>query len=280
MRTLPTLCLLAALALPSAAQEAPRKPGPPVPPTRPAVRSARPAKPPAAPLGPGEEDLALYAVGLSIWQSLKVFDLTPAEFENVKRGLLEAAAGKPAPDLTPETYGPKIQALVQGRLQRRLVKENARSSEYLAKAEQEPGAVKSASGLIYREVAAGTGETPQPSDTVKVHYRGTLIDGTEFDSSLKRDAPAQFQVGGVIKCWTEGLQKMKVGGKAKLVCPASIAYGDRGRPSIPAGATLLFDVELIEIVPRPAAAAAPTAPAVPAPGAIPTSSAKPPEKPE
>jgi FKBP-type peptidyl-prolyl cis-trans isomerase FkpA len=228
------------------------------------------------PLGPGEEDQALYAVGLSIWQSLKVFDLTPAEFEHVKRGLLEAAAGKPAPDLTPEAYGPKIQALVQGRLQRRLETEKARSTEYLAKAEQEPGAVKSASGLIYREVAAGTGETPKPSDTVKVHYRGTLIDGTEFDSSLKRDAPGQFQVTGVIKCWTEGLQKMKVGGKAKLVCPAGIAYGDRGRPSIPGGATLLFDVELIEIVPAPAAAAAPAAPAVPAPGG---SSVKATEKP-
>jgi FKBP-type peptidyl-prolyl cis-trans isomerase FkpA len=260
MRTLLTLCLLSALALPGAAQEAQKKPAPPPPPARPAV-------PPAPALGPGEEDLALYAVGLSIWQSLKVFDLTPADFENVKRGLLEAAAGKPAPDVTLETYGAKIQALVQARHQRRLEKENARSNEYLARAEQEPGAVKSASGLIYREVAAGTGETPKPSDTVKVHYRGTLIDGTEFDSSFKRDAPGQFQVGGVIKCWTEGLQKMKVGGKAKLVCPASIAYGDRGRPSIPGGATLLFDVELIEITPGPAAAVAPTAPAVPASGA-------------
>jgi FKBP-type peptidyl-prolyl cis-trans isomerase FkpA len=238
----------------------------------------RPAVPPP-PLGPGEEDQALYAVGLSIWQSLKVFDLTPAEFETVKRGLLEAAAGKPAPEVTLETSGPKIQALVQARQKRRLEKENALSNEYLAKAEQEPGAVKSASGLIYREVAAGTGDTPKPSDTVKVHYRGTLIDGTEFDSSFKRDAPAQFQVGGVIKCWTEGLQKMKVGGKAKLVCPASIAYGDRGRPSIPGGATLLFDVELIDIVPAPAAVVAPTAPAVPAPGPGSTSGAKPAEKP-
>ena len=161
MRTLTILCLLAALALPGDAQEPPKKPAPPVPPT--AVRPPRPAVLPAAPLGPGEEDLALYAVGLSMWQSLKVFDLTPAEFEHVKRGLLEAAAGKPAPDLTPETYGPKIQALVQGRLQRRLEKETARSAEYLAKAEQEPGAVKSASGLIYREVAAGRARRPNPA---------------------------------------------------------------------------------------------------------------------
>ncbi len=274
MRTLLTLCLLSALAQPGAAQEAQKKPAPPPPPGRPAV-------PPAPALGPGEEDLALYAVGVSIWQSLKVFDLSPAEFEHVKRGLLEAAAGKPAPDFSPETYGPKIQALAQARLKRRVEKETARSNEYLAKAEQEPGAVKSASGLIYREVSAGTGETPKPTDTVKVHYRGTLTDGTEFDSSFKRDAPAQFQLGGVIKCWSEGLQKMKVGGKARLVCPASIAYGDRGRPAIPGGAALIFDVELIEIVPAPAAAAVPpTAPAVPAPGTTSTSGAKPPEKPE
>jgi FKBP-type peptidyl-prolyl cis-trans isomerase len=261
MRTLLTLCLLSALALPGAAQEAQKKPAPPPPPL------TKPAVPPLPALGPGEEDLALYAVGLSIWQSLKVFDLSPAEFEHVKRGLLEAAAGKPSPDVTLETSGPKIQALVQARQKRHLERETARSSEYMARAEQEPGAVKSASGLIYREVAAGTGETPKPTDTVKVHYRGTLIDGTEFDSSIKRNAPGQFAVGGVIKCWTEGLQKMKVGGKAKLVCPASIAYGDRGRPSIPGGATLLFDVELLEIVPAPAAAVAPTAP-VPASGAI------------
>src|SRR5258706_12803181 len=153
MRTLSTLCLLAAFALPGAAQEPPKKEAPPVPPT--AVRPPRPAVAPVAPLGPGEEDQALYAVGVSIWQSLKVFDLSPAEFEHVKRGLLEAAAGKPAPDFSPETYGPKIQALAQARLKRRGEKETARSNENLAKAEQKPGAVKSASGLIYREAPAG-----------------------------------------------------------------------------------------------------------------------------
>jgi FKBP-type peptidyl-prolyl cis-trans isomerase FkpA len=277
MRTLPALCLLSALGLSGAAQEVPKRPAPPAPPIKPAV----PAAPPATPaLGPGEEDKALYAVGLSIWDSLKVFDLTPAEFENVKRGLVEAAAGKPAPDVGLEAYRPKIQALVQSRVQRRVEKEKERSLEYLATAEKEPGAVKSESGLIYREVLAGTGETPKASDAVKVQYRGTLIDGTEFDSSFKRGAPAQFQLGGVIKCWTEGLQRMKVGGKARLVCPAGIAYGDRGRPSIPGGAALIFDVELIEIVPPPAAAVAPAAPAVPAPGPTSPSGAKPPEKPE
>jgi FKBP-type peptidyl-prolyl cis-trans isomerase FkpA len=97
---------------------------------------------------------------------------------------------------------------------------------------------------------------------VKVHYRGTLTDGTEFDSSIARGQPAEFPLNGVIPCWTEGVQRMKVGGKARLVCPANIAYGDQGRPgTIPGGATLLFDVELLEIkAAAPAAAAPPAAP--------------------
>ena len=110
-----------------------------------------------------------------------------------------------------------------------------------------PGAVKTASGLIYRETTAGTGPSPTAADTVKVHYRGTLVDGSEFDSSYKRNQPATFPLGGVIKCWTEGVQLMKVGGKATLVCPADIAYGDGGRPGIPGGATLTFEIELLGI---------------------------------
>jgi FKBP-type peptidyl-prolyl cis-trans isomerase FkpA len=216
-----------------------------------------------------EDDKTLYAVGLSIWKSLAVFELTPAEAEVVLRGLREAAAGKPSADVALDTYGPKVDGLVRGRQAQRLEKEKVRATEYLAKAAQEPGAVLSESGLIYKEVSAGTGEVPKPTDTVKVHYRGTLTDGTEFDSSYKRNEPAQFPLGGVIKCWTEGLQKMKVGGKAKLVCPASIAYGDRGRPSIPGGATLLFEVELIEIVPPAAPPVAAASPA-PAPSVAPT----------
>jgi FKBP-type peptidyl-prolyl cis-trans isomerase FkpA len=101
--------------------------------------------------------------------------------------------------------------------------------------------------MIYRELRAGTGASPKSTDTVKVNYRGTLTNGTEFDSSYKRNEPAQFPLNGVIPCWTEGVQKMKVGGKASLVCPSELAYGDQGRPSIPGGATLVFEVELLEI---------------------------------
>ena len=127
-------------------------------------------------------------------------------------------------------------------------REKTLSKAYLDKAAAAPGAMKTDSGLIYREERPGAGASPKDSDTVRVNYRGTLVDGTEFDSSYKRNEPAQFPLNGVIKCWTEGLQKMKVGGKATLVCPSDLAYGDQGRPSIPGGATLVFEVELLDIV--------------------------------
>ena len=127
-------------------------------------------------------------------------------------------------------------------------KQKAASAVYLAKCAAEPGAVKTESGMIIRELKAGDGPSPKATDTVKVHYRGRLTDGTEFDSSYKRNEPAQFPLNGVIKCWTEGVQRMKVGGKSTLVCPSDLAYGDQGRPSIPGGATLVFDIELLDIV--------------------------------
>jgi len=116
------------------------------------------------------------------------------------------------------------------------------------------------SGLQYKVVKAGTGNTPTADDKVKTHYRGTLIDGTEFDSSYKRNKPAEFPVKGVIKGWTEALQLMKEGGKWELYIPADLAYGQRGRPGIPANSTLVFEIELLEVM-KPAApsqAASPT----------------------
>jgi FKBP-type peptidyl-prolyl cis-trans isomerase FkpA len=122
------------------------------------------------------------------------------------------------------------------------------SKTFLEKAADEPGAKKTASGLVYRELTPGTGASPKPTDVVKVNYRGTLEDGTEFDSSYKRNEPAEFPLNRVIPCWTEGVQMMKVGGKSKLVCPADIAYGARGAPPLIApGATLVFEVELLSI---------------------------------
>jgi FKBP-type peptidyl-prolyl cis-trans isomerase FkpA len=113
--------------------------------------------------------------------------------------------------------------------------------------------VVTASGLTYVELKAGQGAAPAATDTVRVHYRGTFPDGKEFDSSIGRGQPAEFPLNRVIKCWTEGVQLMKVGGKAQLICPAAIAYGERGTPGgpIPPNATLHFEIELLGIVKKP-----------------------------
>ena len=117
-----------------------------------------------------------------------------------------------------------------------------------AAAAKEAGAVVTPTGLVYRSLKDGTGASPSATDKVKVHYRGTFPDGKEFDSSYKRNEAIEFPLTGVIKCWTEGVQLMKVGGKAKLTCPAAIAYGTRGAGGvIPPNATLLFEVELLAI---------------------------------
>jgi len=121
-------------------------------------------------------------------------------------------------------------------------------SDVAAAAAKEPGAVVTASGLVYRSLKDGSGASPAATDKVKVHYRGTFPDGKEFDSSYSRNAPAEFPLNRVIKCWTEGVQRMKVGGKAKLTCPAAIAYGEKGAGGvIPPNATLQFEVELLGI---------------------------------
>jgi len=178
-------------------------------------------------------------------RNLGQFGLSDSELELVKRALSDAAAGKPAVDV--EVWGPKIDPMIQARAGSMATKEKAAGKTYADNAAKQAGATRSASGLVYRELKAGTGASPKATDKVKVHYRGTLLNGTEFDSSYKRNAPAEFPLNGVIPCWTEGVQKMKIGGKSALVCPADIAYGDGGRPGIPGGATLLFDVELLSI---------------------------------
>lgn len=192
-----------------------------------------------------DEQKTIYALGLGISRSLKPFALSPAELDIVKQAMTDADAGKPAVDI--DEWGPRIQGLANARAAIITQREKEASAAYLAKAAQEPGAIKTASGLVYRELTPGTGASPVASDTVKVHYRGTLIDGTEFDSSYKRNEPAEFPLNGVVPCWTEGVQLIKVGGKSRLVCPSDLAYGDEGRPSIPGGAALIFEIELLGI---------------------------------
>jgi len=214
------------------------------------AQAQTPAAPPkpAAPAVAGlttDDQKTIYTIGLSIYKSLVPLDLSAAELEIVKRAMTDAAAGKPAIDSAP--FEPKMQTLASARSARVAAKEKAASQAYLTTAAAMAGATKSASGLIYRELKPGSGASPKATDTVTVNYRGTFTNGTEFDSSYKRNEPAQFPLNGVIPCWTEGVQKMKIGGKSSLVCPSSIAYGDNGRPGIPGGSTLVFEIELLSI---------------------------------
>ena len=193
-----------------------------------------------------DEQKTLYAIGLIIARQLSVFDLTPGEFEFVKQGLSDAMAGKtPLVDLN--AYNKKTQDLAVARRDAQGEKLAAAAKEFVDKAAKEKGAVKTGSGLIYLSLKEGSGASPATTDKVKVHYRGTLIDGKEFDSSYKRGQPTEFPLNGVIACWTEALQMMKPGGKAKLICPPDIAYGKNGTGIIPPNATLVFEVELLEV---------------------------------
>jgi FKBP-type peptidyl-prolyl cis-trans isomerase FkpA len=211
-----------------------------------AAGSASPAAPAANAAAGTDEDKTLYAMGAVLGQNVKNLSLTPAQLEHVRAGFMDVAAGK-AEAVDMQTYGPKIQAFVGSRRTAAAQVEKDKGKAFATKFAGEGGQALP-SGLVLKTVQEGTGAMPKPTDTVRVHYTGKLTDGTEFDSSVKRGQPAEFPLNGVIPCWTEGVQKMKVGGKAQLVCPSDIAYGDGGRPpQIPGGATLVFDVELLGI---------------------------------
>lgn len=220
-----------------------------------------------------EDQKAFYALGVHLNKQLSVFDLTPEELKLVQQGMSDAATGKKlAAD--PETSMQKLGELAQARMAKATEKQKAASKTFLENAVKEKGAQKTASGLIYTEIKAGTGAQPKATDVVKVHYVGKLIDGKEFDSSVKRGQPVELPLSQVFPCWTEGVSMMKVGGKAKLVCPSETAYGDKGRPPvIPGGATLVFEVELLDVKAPGAAPAMPAMPPAP-PTAAPKQGAK------
>jgi FKBP-type peptidyl-prolyl cis-trans isomerase FkpA len=198
-----------------------------------------------------DDQKTLYALGLMLGRNLTQFNLKPEELEVVKAGLTDQANGaKPQVEL--QTWGPKVNEMARTRQTTAAQGNKEKGKAYVEKAAKEAGAETTPSGMVYIPMKAGTGtEHPKSTDIVKVHYHGTLIDGTVFDSSIERKEPTEFPLIRVIPCWTEGVQKLTVGGKAKLVCPSTIAYGDSGRPKIPGGSTLVFEVELLEIKPAP-----------------------------
>jgi FKBP-type peptidyl-prolyl cis-trans isomerase FkpA len=202
----------------------------------------------ATPVPTTEDQKTLYALGVLMSQSLTTFELKPDELAMVQKGLADGVSGGKT-EVKAEEFLPKVQALQQARLKVAQEKSEKEGVDFLAKAAAESGATKTPSGMVIKQTQPGTGASPTASDQVKVHYTGKLINGKVFDSSVERGEPATFPLSGVIPCWTEGVQTMKVGGKAQFVCPASLAYGERGSPpNILPGSTLVFDVELLDIV--------------------------------
>jgi FKBP-type peptidyl-prolyl cis-trans isomerase FkpA len=215
-----------------------------------------------------DEDKTLYALGVLLSRNLEGFTLSEAEFAHVRAGFIDGYHHKPTAG-SAETSLPQIQVLQRTRAAAVATHEKEAGQAYLDKKASAPGATKTASGLLFIPVAAGSGPTPTHSDRVKVNYEGRLIDGTVFDSSAQHGGqPAVLAVGGIIPCWTEALQLMKVGGKSRIVCPSALAYGDRGAPpKIKPGSTLEFDIELVSIEPPqlpPGAGSLPSLPGAPA----------------
>lgn len=195
-----------------------------------------------------DEQKTIYAIGIALSQQLDSFAFSEEELEVLKAGISDGVMKRPH-KVEMQTFGPKINALAESRMSAVKERQMAAGKAFQEKAAAEEGVTKTRSGAIVKTLTDGAGPKPKATDTVKVHYHGTLIDGSVFDSSVDRGMPAEFPLNGVIACWTEGLQEIKVGGKSRLVCPADTAYGDRGSPPrIKPGSTLVFEVELLEIV--------------------------------
>jgi FKBP-type peptidyl-prolyl cis-trans isomerase FkpA len=209
------------------------------------------ASPSASPATLTEDEKAILAFGAAMGQQVatqvKPLDLSPSEMETLKKGFLASLAGQ-KPQYEVQQYASLLSARAQKHAATVAAGEKEKTAGFRDAAAKEAGAVKTASGLVYRTITPGHGPSPKATDKVSVHYTGTLTDGKVFDSSIQRGQPAEFQLNQVIPCWTEGVQRMKVGEKARIVCPPELAYGDRGAgPDIGPGATLVFDVELLAI---------------------------------
>ena len=193
-----------------------------------------------------ENDDTFYALGLALSRNLQPFNLSDQEFAQVKEGL-EDGVFEREPRVEVGEYAQRIQELAQTRGQAAAAENRQASEQFLADAAAEAGARQTDSGLVFQSIEEGTGPSPSPDSVVLVDYEGSLLDGTVFDSSYERGEPVRFPLDQVIPCWSEGAQLMKVGGKAKFICPPDLAYGDRQAGQIPPGSTLIFEVELLEI---------------------------------
>lgn len=194
-----------------------------------------------------EDAQAAYALGFQLGRNVAPLELGDQEIQALGAGLADAAAGD-EPRIPVEGLQSQVQALVERRASRAAADRRQAEEDFLEEARAEEGAQVLESGVIILHEREGEGEVPEPSDQVTVHYHGTFPDGEVFDSSMERGQPASFALTGIIPCWTQALQEMKVGGRARVVCPADTAYGDRGAPPrIPPGAALIFQIELMGI---------------------------------
>ncbi|MGZ3788051.1 MAG: FKBP-type peptidyl-prolyl cis-trans isomerase [Bacteriovorax sp.] len=206
-----------------------------------------------------EEEKTFYAIGTMFGSRLTQLQMSDAEIDSLASGLRDSAKGEKQ-KVDPMAYQQKIQDMFKSRMEKQAVDVKKKGAEFLDKFVKE-GATKTASGLAYKVIKEGTGPSPKETDIVKVHYHGTLTDGTVFDSSRERGKEVSFPLNRVIRGWTEGVQLMKVGGITKFVIPSDLAYGDAGAPpKIRGGETLVFEVELLGIEKAPAETA-PKAPA-------------------
>ena len=195
-----------------------------------------------------DDEKAFYAIGAGLSnQIMNLKPITDREFEILFQGMRDGVEGKVS-DTDAAANRPRIRKLLQARQEAGIEIEKEAATAFLEAEARKPGAKKTVSGLIITELKPGSGASPEATNKVKVHYHGTLRDGTVFDSSVDRGKPAEFPLNRVIPCWTEGVAMMQEGGKSRLVCPAEIAYGDQRKGRIPPASALIFEVELIEIV--------------------------------
>lgn len=194
-----------------------------------------------------EDDKTFYFLGATMGRQLSAFEITDQELELVVRGLRESLAGTAEP-VDAAFQSQRAQEMMAARAEAAAKRNEGAGTAYLTRMASEEGAVTTDSGIVVRELSAGSGESPTAESMVRAHYHGTLTDGTVFDSSVERGEPFQASLGAVIPCWREAIPMMKVGGKSKISCPAAMAYGNRATGSIPPGSVLTFEVELLEIV--------------------------------